>query len=123
MKIVLHLALVALLGLSGCALVQKIPYTVEVRRNSVTSDVLFADILGAVMRIDRRQYPEVAQRTLQKVEAIAHAQYFHENHPGVERWTVLHDGENPVVYLITITPDNEGYASFVISQDGGSAPQ
>jgi hypothetical protein len=108
-----------LIALAACTTIggySKITYTPEVRRQSVTTDTLFHDVLtsmNGVEHLDKVSYPNAKERTLVKIEVVFP---YDIKKLGSERWTVRHDANQLAVYQVTLVPNGEGTTDFTVSK-------
>ncbi|SRR5208283_5644401 len=108
-----------LITLAGCATLagsRTITYTPEVRRQSVTSDTLFHDVLtavGGLERLDDAAYPDAKERTLVRIVVV----FPYDSHKlGSERWTIRHEANQIAVYQVTLVPNEDGTVDFTVSK-------
>lgn len=105
------------LFITGCATTgggAGLRYSRDVRQQSMADDVLFHDLVsgtGGVGFIDAAYYPQATARTLKRIVVTVPYQ---PSGSGVEEWTIEHDGNETVTYVVKLSPDGQGGTYFGI---------
>ena len=121
-QIILIAALTSLL--IGCATTSssRLSYTPEIRKMSYADDRLFRDMLNAIGGVkfaDEVSFPNVKERKITAIEAIVP---YDNRKPGIERWTIQHDGQDTCSYMVRFIPDGRGGTTFTVQKDTGTKP-
>jgi hypothetical protein len=110
------------LFLAGCAttFTPRLSCTVDIRKMSYADERLFSDLMtqtGGIGYAEYVLYPNVKLGTITKIEAIVP----YDNHKtGVERWTIQHDGQDTVSYIVKFIPDGKGGTDFTVQKEDGT---
>lgn len=123
MKSIILAALVILLA--GCATTPTTPqstltltFTPDVRKQSMASDRLFADLINApngVGYADVLSHPKAEVRSIEKIEVLVPV----GDASGLERWTVSHGANDTAVYTVKLAPDGSAGTNFAVSYPMG----
>jgi hypothetical protein len=110
--------------LIGCATTPSGVITIapEVRKMSMTDEILFRDLLtkpGGVTHADMVLYPRSKKKALTRIEVLTP----YDNHQtGQERWIVEHEGGDTTAYLVRLIPDGHGGTTFTVQRDAKGTP-
>jgi len=89
----------------------------EVRKMSLADDTLFRDMLGGIGGAgfsDTVRYPKAKSRIVTKIEVIVP---YDNVKTGIERWTIVHDGNQSTAYILYFVPDGRGGTKFGVKLD------
>jgi hypothetical protein len=89
----------------------------EIRRMSFASDALFRDMLGGIGGVgmaDAARYPQAKSRFIAKIQVIVP---YDNVRTGIERWTIAHDGDKGVAYILYFVPDGHDGTNFGVKLD------
>jgi len=84
---------------------------------SYASNRLFHDMLsgiGGVAFFDEVAHPNAKERRIVKIEVMVP---YDNRKTGVERWTIKHDGDETVSYLVKFVPDGHGGTTFSVKHE------
>ena len=87
------------------------------RKMSFASDALFNDMLGGIGgagMADTARYPQAKSRSVTKIEVIVP---YDNVRTGIERWTITHDGDQAIAYILYFVPDGHGGTNFGVKLD------
>lgn len=122
MKLLIICTFSIVLILSGCVTSPtkskvELTYSAEVREKSFADHRLFDDLLnniGGIGFVDQVYYPNVISRTISDIVAVVP---YNNQVTGIERWTINHDNQSSVKYIVELSSDGSGGTIFSVKKE------
>ena len=103
--------------LDGLAASAPLVCTPDVQHASAASETLFREVMDAPTGIgmtDEALYPKALNRQVVKITVLS---AYNGSNIGIEHWTVAHDENDSVIYLVRLVSDKKGGTSIAVGRD------